>query len=133
MDKSPELIAWELKRPFPPNIIKTTKKPGGGEFSYIDARDLMARLDAVVGVDGWQTTYSEVDSKVCCKLAIRYGGHNWVERSDGAGDTQVAGEKGSFSDAFKRAGVQHGVARYLYRDGPPMTPERYDELSKRPE
>lgn len=37
-----------------------------------------------------------------------------VTKSDGAGDTQVEGDKGAISDAFKRAAVKFGVGRYLY-------------------
>lgn len=37
-----------------------------------------------------------------------------MDGSNGAGETQVEGEKGKFSDAFKRAAVLWGVGRYLY-------------------
>ena len=39
----------------------------------------------------------------------------WVAKADGAGDTAHEAEKGGISDAFKRAAVQWGVGRYLYR------------------
>ena len=42
----------------------------------------------------------------------------WITKTDGAGETDIEGEKGAFSDAFKRAAVHHGVARYLYDDKP---------------
>ena len=35
-------------------------------------------------------------------------------KSDGAGETDYEGEKGSYSDSFKRACVKWGVGRYLY-------------------
>ena len=130
--KSSELIEWELKRPFPVNQVKGRQGPGGMTLHYIDARQLAARLDQVVGPDGWQTHYKEVCGQTCCELSINYAG-NWITKSDGAGETNVEGEKGQFSDAFKRAGVQHGVARYLYRDGPPISPEQFDKIMERPE
>tara|TARA_R110000851_G_scaffold284617_1_gene438177 strand:- start:1290 stop:1529 length:240 start_codon:yes stop_codon:yes gene_type:complete len=40
----------------------------------------------------------------------------WVWKSDGAGETSIEGEKGGFSDAFKRAAVHFGYARELYPD-----------------
>ena len=40
----------------------------------------------------------------------------WIWKSDGAGETSIEGEKGGFSDAFKRAGVHFGYARELYPD-----------------
>jgi hypothetical protein len=41
--------------------------------------------------------------------------------------TSIEGEKGQFSDAFKRAAVSFGVARYLYLGGNLMSPEEYDK------
>ena len=49
----------------------------------------------------------------CCRIGIKID-NEWVWRSNGAGETQVEGEKGKFSDAFKRAAVLWGVGRYLY-------------------
>jgi Rad52/22 family double-strand break repair protein len=39
---------------------------------------------------------------------------DWLWRSNGAGNTSFEGEKGAYSDAFKRAAVLWGVGRYLY-------------------
>ena len=75
----------------------------------------MERLDRDVGSQNWQTRYHEVAGKVCCELGIKIDGE-WVWKSDGAGETSIEGEKGGFSDAFKRAGVHHGYARELYPD-----------------
>ncbi|MFD1104199.1 Rad52/Rad22 family DNA repair protein, partial [Sphingobium olei] len=48
-----------------------------------------------------------------CTIAIKCG-DEWISKSDGAGDTDVEGQKGAVSDAFKRAAVKWGVGRYLY-------------------
>ena len=102
-------------KPFPKKAVKTRKGPGGKSLSYITARALMERLDRDVGSQNWQTRYHEVAGKVCCELGIKIDGE-WVWKSDGAGETSIEGEKGGFSDAFKRAGVHHGYARELYPD-----------------
>jgi len=131
MTKNPELISWELKRPWPTNQVKERKGPGGKMLSYVDARQVMARLDAVVGPDGWQSHYSEIGGNCCCTLSIKMG-DQWIAKSDGAGETSIEGEKGQFSDAFKRAAVSFGVARYLYRDGPLLSPEQYEQKIPKP-
>ena len=102
-------------KPFPKKAVKTRRGPGGKSLSYITARALMERLDLEVGAANWQTRFHEVAGKCCCELGIRIDGE-WVWKSDGAGETSIEGEKGGFSDAFKRAGVHWGYARELYPD-----------------
>ena len=101
--------------PFPKKAVKTRKGPGGKALSYITARALMERLDLEVGPANWQTRFHEVAGKSCCELGVRIDGE-WIWKSDGAGETSIEGEKGGFSDAFKRAGVHWGYARELYPD-----------------
>lgn len=84
-------------------------------LAYIDARDVMDRLDSVCGPENWQAEYNETPKgRVICRIGIR-ADDGWVWKSDGAGATQVEGEKGGISDALKRAAVAWGVGRYLYR------------------
>lgn len=84
-------------------------------LAYLDARDVMDRLDAVCGPENWQDSYIESSKgRIICTISIRCNGE-WVSKSDGAGDTAVEGEKGGISDAFKRAAVKWGIGRYLYR------------------
>lgn len=92
-------------------------------LAYIDARDVMDRFDEVCGPEGWQAKYEETPSgRVICSIGVQNGGGDWVWKSDGAGSTQVEGEKGGISDALKRAAVVWGVGRYLYRlDAPWVT------------
>lgn len=111
---SAELLA-ALAKPFPADSIHwrvgSTTKDGkrGMALAYIDARDVMDRLDEVCCGE-WQDSYSEVCGRIVCNITI-YG----QTRADGAGDTAVEAEKGGLSDAFKRAAVKWGVGRYLYR------------------
>lgn len=127
-------IENELKKPFPePSIhwrIGSTNKRAearktgdnnakatkGLPLAYIDARDVMDRLDFIFGVDGWQDKYFETQSgRVICELTCDFNdGGSLVTKSDGAGNTGTEGEKGAISDALKRAAVKFGIGRYLY-------------------
>ena len=105
----------QLSKPFASNMIHwrvgSTTKDGkrGMALAYLDARDVMDRLDNVCGTN-WSDSYVEVAGRVVCSINI-----DGVIRTDGPGDTQVEAEKGGLSDAFKRAAVKWGVGRYLYR------------------
>jgi hypothetical protein len=124
----------ELREPFPPSkvswrvarVVNEEGDKGKAQvLAYIDARDVMDRLDYICGVDGWQCRYSHTATKTVCDLGIRINGE-WIWKSDGAGDTDVEAEKGALSDAFKRAAVRWGIARYLYELG-----NTYAEVTRR--
>lgn len=112
-------IFAQLAAPFPADSVRwrigstTGDKKKGMALAYIDSRDVMERLDTVVGPEKWQNKYPHATSKTCCEIGIKVDGE-WIWKSDGAGDTDVEGSKGAFSDAFKRAAVQFGIGRYLY-------------------
>lgn len=83
-------------------------------FGYLDARDVMQRLDEVCGMGGWQVEYPFPG---CCRIGIKVGTSEkpeWVWKSNGAGASDIEGDKGIFSDAFKRAAVLWGIGQYLY-------------------
>lgn len=90
-------------------------------LAYVDARDVMDRLDDVCGAENWQDRYEVHGGKTICYLSIKIG-EEWITKADGAGDTQVEAEKGSLSDAFKRAAVKWGIGRYLYDLPTPWVP-----------
>lgn len=90
-------------------------------LAYIDARDVMDRLDQICGAADWQDKYEIHGGRVICYLSIRVDGE-WITKADGAGDTAVEAEKGGLSDAFKRAAVKWGIGRYLYSMGAPWVP-----------
>lgn len=118
-------IIEKLGEPFPGELVKwrvgaTTKdKKRGLALAYIDARDVMNRLDAVVGAANWSTEMVAAgEGRVLCSLAIKCYTTpeiwHWVRKTDGADPTSVEPMKGAASDALKRAGVQWNIARYLY-------------------
>jgi len=119
MDIEDDIFA-RLAAPFPVESVhwrvgsKTNDKKRGMCLAYIDARDVMDRLDAVVGPENWQTDFvNSGNGATCCRVAIRIDGE-WLWKADGAGQTSYEGDKGQFSDALKRAAVSWGIARYLY-------------------
>jgi hypothetical protein len=113
---SPDAISWRVGST---NIDKQTNKPREGQearglaLAYLDARDVMDRLDLVCGADGWQNRYSHVGPITVCEIGILLEG-TWLWKSDGAGASDIEAEKGALSDAFKRAAVRWGIGRYLY-------------------
>lgn len=116
--------SWAEKRialaePFPPKAVSwrvgamTRDKTKGMALAYIDARDVMNRLDQVIG-PAWQCRYPLAEGGLLiCEIGI-FINTEWVWRANGAGETAVEAEKGAASDAFKRAAVCWGIGRYLY-------------------
>lgn len=120
-------IMQKLAEPFDPKTISwrvgptNKEKTKGMALAYIDARDVMVRLDEVMGAD-WQDEYvSMANGSCCCRIGIKID-NEWRWRSNGAllisesdkADAKEMAEKGSYSDAFKRAAVLWGIGRYLY-------------------
>jgi len=89
---------------------QNAKPTKGIPLAYIDARDAMRRLDEVCGPENWQCRYP---FEGCCEIGVKIE-NEWIWKSNGAGRTDVEGEKGQYSDAFKRAAVLWGVGQYLY-------------------
>lgn len=131
MEEKKELtIEQKLKAPFPVESLHwrmgntNAKKTRCNMLVYIDARDVMDRLDEVFGQE-WSDDYKEVQGRIVCTITI-----NGISKSDGAGDTNFEAEKGGLSDAFKRAAVKWGIGRYLYDAGKYNCWVDYDESKK---
>lgn len=115
-------VRERLAEPFAPHEVKWKAQVIRGNralaVAYIDARAVMDRLDEVLGLGGWQTTYRVVETGVVCRLLVRLGGE-WVSHEDvgSYSDQPDDGDKikAAFSDALKRAAVHVGIGRYLYR------------------
>lgn len=113
-----ELVEWRVGRTNAKTNNGVATK--GQALCYIDARVVMDRLDEVAGPRFWQNAYESLPGGVVvCNLSIKYPWGNsewseWVSKADGAGSTDFEPEKGSLSDAFKRAAVRFGIGRYLY-------------------
>lgn len=110
----------KLSAPFPASAVSwraqtlTNDGTKALALAYLDARDVMTRLDDVCGPENWQDSFAETPSgRVICTIKIRCG-DEWISKSDGSGDTDIEGEKGGISSALKRAAVKWGIGRYLY-------------------
>lgn len=100
---------------FKPQAVKGNRAMA---VAYLNARDMMDRFDAVLGVENWQDDYTPLpDGNVICALSIRINGE-WIRKVDVGNPSEQpdAGDrlKAAFSDALKRVAVKFGVGRYLY-------------------
>lgn len=127
----------QLAAPFDPSEVKFKPAMVKGNralaLHYVDARAIMDRLDAVVGVEGWSDEYEFLpDGSYLCKLRVRFG-DTWIMKMDVGGESEQPDEgdrrKAAVSDALKRAAVKFGVGRYLYRL--PSQWVAYDPQTKR--
>lgn len=109
---------------------------------YVTARTVMNRLDNVCGPENWWDDYVPSENSVRCILTIRLPDRQTLTKQDAGGYPDMKGpsaeedtEKGGFSDAFKRAAVKFGVARYLYNDGVSRLTDASEssEVSRKPD
>lgn len=135
----PSRVSWRVGNTNQKSVAREKNDPRarptkGQLLAYIDARDVMERLDKACGFDGWQCRYPISESGLLiCEVGVRVAGE-WLWRANGAGDTQVEAEKGKCSDAFKRAAVLWGVGRYLYDlDSPWVELDSYGKWKGTPE
>jgi hypothetical protein len=111
----------KLAEPFPASDIEwragATNKDNNKAMAlaYVTSRAVMDRLDEVCGPENWRNEFKDgPDGGVICGLSIRVDGE-WITKWDGADNTNFEAVKGGLSGAMKRAGVQWGVGRYLYK------------------
>jgi len=109
----------ELKKPMQPNEIEwRIQSARNGKtivVPYLQNRAVMDRFDLAFSPDGWKNEFREWREKgVLCGLSVLCDGQ-WVTKYDGADETQIESTKGGFSDSMKRAAVQWGLGRDLYK------------------
>ena len=134
---SEELMA-RLAEPFPEDdiewrIMRTGRARNDGVWAsvlaYVTNRAIMERLDSVVGPMRWRNEYAAAPgqrSGILCGISIWADEYaEWVTKWDGAEQSDIEPVKGGLSNAMKRAAVQWGIGRYLYR-----LPETYAVLSE---
>ena len=128
-------LEQKLQLPFPPEDIEWRAQSSGIDknanawamiMPFITNRAIQERLDEVFGVYGWDNQYREIkqaDGKLSflCGISIYFNlGKNddfreVVTKWDGADETNFENFKGGLSNSMKRAGVQLGIGRYLYK------------------
>ena len=113
-------IQEKLQAPFYPNEIEwrlgaTNKaKKTGIALPYVTNRAIMNRLDDIFGITGWKNEFIIKEKSKICGLSLFINGE-WITKYDGADDTNIEATKGGISNAMKRAAVQWGIGRYLYK------------------
>tara|TARA_R100001163_G_C5047870_1_gene184985 strand:- start:158 stop:829 length:672 start_codon:yes stop_codon:yes gene_type:complete len=93
--------------------------PHAQPLFYMDRSLVINRLNEAVGHHGWSDAYTEVGKGIVCKLSINLGDQQeerWYSKEDGAGESDIEGEKGAYSGALKRAANKWGMGMYLYTE-----------------
>ena len=126
MAKDAKTIREELARPFAPEDLEwriqvTTKdKTSGLAIPYVTNRAIQDRLDEVVGPENWYNDYKpwhgngKKDAQIC-GISIYFEDKGFITKWDGAEDSDIEPIKGGLSDSMKRAAVQWGIGRVLYK------------------
>lgn len=117
------MILKKLKEPFKADDVEwriqqsgeNGGKPWAMVLCYITNRAIMDRLDDICGPENWKNEFKESPcGGVLCCISIKVG-DRWISKWDGAENTQVEAVKGGLSSSMKRAAVQWGIGRYLYK------------------
>ena len=101
-------------------LTKTDTAVWASILAYKDARVDMTVLDEAVGPMNWQVTYQR-DSQGVLQSSIGIWDDTkktWVWKTSNGTPSDFEGEKGEYSDAFKRAGFFWGIGRQLYNFPP---------------
>jgi len=114
--------------------IAVSKKTGKAlAAAYVSNRAIMDRLDDVCGPENWTNEFQPgPGGGVICGISIRVG-DTWVTKWDGAENTDVEAVKGGLSTSMRRAAVQWGIGRYMYRLPNQWVPiDQHGRLSQQP-
>jgi len=119
-------IMAALAAPFPACDVdwriqhNTKDNTRGLAVPYVKSRAIQSRLDEAVGPYNWKAEYKPWHNvngaaSQLCGLAIYCEERGeWIQKWDGAENTDIEPVKGGISDSFKRAAVLWGIGRYLY-------------------
>jgi Rad52/22 family double-strand break repair protein len=117
----------ELYAPFRDDELSTKPGRGSKEFTWLDKRALMNRLDTVCGPHGWYPEYRQFGPGLICALTIfcpdvTADGFVRITKEDGAGPEEMSeidnDIKSNFTNALRRSAQDAwGIGRYLYGKG----------------
>jgi len=93
--------------------VGTTSQKGFSLLIYKTARTDVKRLNDVFGLNWKNRYFADEKGLLCCGISAKVDGE-WVERIDVGTESYTEKEKGSYSDAFKRAGFKWGIGAELY-------------------
>jgi len=108
------LPALKAKMPYKWRVQSFSKqKPMATCVAYIDARDVMDRLDEIC-IYGWERLHTEFKIDLYAGISIVMPNGEKLTRWDCGVESNTDAEKGEASDSFKRAAVNWGIGRFLY-------------------
>lgn len=117
MEKTPiQLLSEPLsKEDIEFRIGQSSAGKGFSLLAYKTARVDMRRLNEVFGLK-WSNKYFYDDKGIlACEISVYDSNTSqWISRTDVGTESQTETEKGSYSDAFKRAGFKWGIGAELY-------------------
>ena len=111
---APEDLEWRLQ-------VTNREKTRGLAVPYVTNRAIQDRLDDVLGPENWHNEYrpwhgnGKKESQICGISIYLEDRKEWLTKFDGAEDTDIESIKGGLSDSMKRAAVQWGIGRVLYK------------------
>lgn len=113
---APEDLEWRIQ-------VTSKDKASGLAVPYVTNRAIQDRLDDVVGPENWHNEYKPWHGNgkhegQICGISIYFEGRGFITKWDGAEDTDIEPVKGGLSDSMKRAAVQWGIGRVLYKMNP---------------
>jgi len=122
MTSDAEGILTALRARFAPNTVHLMGgyprdrdgTPHMQPLFYMDRQHVIDRLDEVLTPLNWMDEYHQAGTATVCRLSIQIG-DTWYSKSDSSGDTEIGGEKGAATGAFKRAASKWGIGLYLYK------------------
>lgn len=137
-------LSEDLLEPFPisdvnwkPQVFSRDKNRALA-VAYIDVRDVIKRLDHVVGPLNWAVDHKIVGETAISGIGIRNDSNGewvwkwdagFVEEEENREGAKMKSVKGTISDGIKRAAVLWGIGRYLYHL--PKTWVDYDAEKKK--
>lgn len=128
-----ETTYLRLNEEFPREMERTLNK-GGARLTYIPQAEVIARLNNVLGVDGWSMevirawrepsnedavlAHVRITATIGGRTVVRDGfGGQKINTLKSGGPVDLGDDfKGAVSDAMKKAATTLGVALYLARD-----------------
>lgn len=107
---SEEEIEWRVDR-----SQKIGDKTYVYVLAYVSNRAIQNRLDEVFGTFGWKNEFKEwKGTSQLCGISVKHC-DEWITKWDGSDDSNMDPVKGGISASMKRAAVQWGIGRYLYK------------------
>jgi hypothetical protein len=110
------VVGDRLRRTMP---TKERAGRGGNTFQYVTAKQVMERLDEVVGPGNWSTHYFVINPVVPiveCTLTVFGVAKAGAGMCNSPEKPELEAAKSAYSDALKRAAVSWGVGRFIGLD-----------------